>query len=411
MKIRRFAGPDMRVAMRQVRETLGADAVILETKRTATGVEISAAAEHASGASESAPAMSARAPGTLLDATDGDDGDCVSVGAERQAGRASWQPPRQAGAAADLERVREEVRSIRSLLEAQVTRLIWDDETRRTPETAALLRNYAQLGLEPDIARRLSLIADGSEGRGSWSAGLRALVEQVPVADRDLADEGGIIAIVGPTGVGKTTTIAKLAARAAMQRGPDSVGLVTTDTFRVAAREQLDTFGQILGVHVHQVADSQGLVEALRELRDRRLVLVDTAGMSQRDPRLAEHLASLAGVDARVATLLALPANVQAGALQEIVDVFRTAAPVAGILTKTDEAASLGGALSVLIRSGLPLAYVTNGQRVPEDLHLMRDRQAWLAKMAVELMRREDRAIGEEQMAQRYTEVAVHAYA
>jgi flagellar biosynthesis protein FlhF len=144
---------------------------------------------------------------------------------------------------------------------------------------------------------------------------------------------------------------------------------VTTDTFRVAAREQLETFGQIMGVSVASAADTQSLTEALAALEGRRLVLVDTAGMSQRDPRLPEQLARLAAPDTGIATLLALPATTASGALQEIVDVFRTARPAGCILTKTDEATSLGGALSVLIRSGLPLAYVTDGQRVPEDLH------------------------------------------
>jgi flagellar biosynthesis protein FlhF len=137
--------------------------------------------------------------------------------------------------------------------------------------------------------------------------------------------------------------------------------------------------------------------------------------MSQRDPRLGEQLARLtatAGVAGTpVRTLLALPANGDARTLQEIVDVFRGAAPLAAILTKTDEAASLGGAFSALIRAGLPLAYVTNGQRVPEDLHFMHAREAWLTKMAVELIRRDPRALSDDDMARRHTEVADHACA
>ena len=240
---------------------------------------------------------------------------------------------------------------------------------------------------------------------------LRTLVEELPVADRDPVSDGGSYAVIGPTGVGKTTTIAKLAARAALQYGPDSVGLVTTDTFRVAAREQLDTYGQIIGIPVSHASDAQSLSEALDALQDKRLILIDTAGLSQRDPRLPEQLARLGATRSDVTTLLALPANAHAGAMQEIVDVFRTVGPAACILTKTDEATSLGGALSVLIRSRLALAYVANGQRVPEDIHLMRNRQSWLAKMAVELMRRENRVIDTDELAGRFTEVATHAYA
>jgi flagellar biosynthesis protein FlhF len=223
--------------------------------------------------------------------------------------------------------------------------------------------------------------------------------------------DGGVYAVIGPTGVGKTTSIAKLAARAALQFGPEAVGLVTTDTFRVAAREQLETFGQIMGVSVTSATDAQSLTEALAALEGRRLVLIDTAGMSQRDPRLPEQLARLASPDVGVSTLLALPATTASTAMQEIVDAFRTARPAGCILTKTDEATSLGGALSVLIRSSLPLAYVANGQRVPEDLHLMRNRQSWLAKMAVELMRRESRVVDTDTLARNFSEVADHACA
>ncbi|MDH4022914.1 MAG: flagellar biosynthesis protein FlhF, partial [Gammaproteobacteria bacterium] len=151
--------------------------------------------------------------------------------------------------------------------------------------------------------------------------------------------------------------------------------------------------------------------EALAALANRRLVLIDTAGMGQRDPRLPEQLARLTAADTGVTTLLALPANTASSAMQEIVDAFRTAQPAGCILTKTDEATSLGGALSVLIRSGLSLAYVTNGQRVPEDLHLMRNRQTWLAKMAVELMRRDGRVTDADTLARNFSEVAPHAYA
>ncbi len=173
--------------------------------------------------------------------------------------------------------------------------------------------------------------------------------------------------------------------RAALQFGPGTVGLVTPD--------------------------AQSLTEALAALAKRRLVLVDTAGIGQRDPRLPEQLRRLAATDTGVTTLLALPANTASSAMQEIVDPFRTAQPAGCILTKTDEATSLGGALSVLIRGGLKLAYVANGQRVPEDLHLMRNRQTWLAKMVVELMRRDSRVIDVDTLARNFSEVATHAYA
>lgn len=401
MKIRRFTGTDMRDALRQVRNALGADAVILETAHNASGVEISAAVDAASSSSE--PAARPTSTATRSNRTDTEDGPCVVIGGTARSGAMAT--------VSEMEQMRAEMRSIRSLLEAQLGRLIWDDQSRQTPEIAGLLRNFSQLGLDADIARQLAERSATTHPVGGWTAVLRTLVEELPVADRDPVSDGGSYAIIGPTGVGKTTTIAKLAARAALQYGPDSVGLVTTDTFRVAAREQLDTYGQIIGIPVSHASDAQSLGEALDALQDKRLILIDTAGLSQRDPRLPEQLARLGTGRSDVTTLLALPANAHAGAMQEIVDVFRTVEPAACILTKTDEATSLGGALSVLIRSRLALAYVANGQRVPEDIHLMRNRQSWLAKMAVELMRRENRVIDTDELAGRFTEVETHAYA
>lgn len=412
MKLRRFTGTDMRDALRQVREALGAEAVILETSRTTAGVEIAAAMD--GGVATEAPGVY-DAWGRKHDQAAGPPADQDQGAVLRIDGAPSgwYQPPRApaAAGASELDEMREEMRSIRSLLEAQLGRLLWDEQSRQSPATAALLRNFSQLGLDPDVARQLASRAALDHPVGGWTAGLRTLVEQLPVAGCDVVADGGVYAVIGPTGVGKTTTIAKLAARAALQYGPDTVGLITTDTFRVAAREQLETFAQIMGVAVASAADAQSLAEALDGLGNRRLVLVDTAGMSQRDPRLPEQLARLAAPELGVATLLALPANAAAGAMQEIVDVFRTAQPAGCILTKTDEATSLGAAFSVLIRSALPLAYVANGQRVPEDLHLMRNRQSWLAKMAVELMRRENRVPDADTLARNFSEVGTHACA
>jgi flagellar biosynthesis protein FlhF len=411
MKLRRFIGIDMRDCLRQVREALGPEAVILETTRSPAGVEISAAID----------AGAAGPLATPRDRTAGgyDDepaGAAVLVGGSRYAPE-GYAPPRPATAAgaSDYDRLREELASVRSLLELQVTRLIWDDRSRRSPAVAGALRKLAQLGMDADVAEQLAGAAVARDATGSWTAVLRTLGSAVPLAAIDPAAAGGCYAVVGPTGVGKTTTIAKLAARAALQWGPDCIGLITADTFRVAAREQLGTYGQILGIPVHQAGDAAELEAAMAALGDRRLVLVDTAGMSQRDPRLAEQLARLASAPAPtgrpVQTLLALPANGDTRTLQEIVAMFQAARPVAGILTKTDEATSLGGACSALIRARLPLAYVTNGQRVPEDLHFMHERQAWLTKMAVELIRRDPRAVTDDELAHRHTEVAVHAYA
>jgi flagellar biosynthesis protein FlhF len=404
MKIKRFTGADMRDVMRQVREAFGPDAVILETGRGPDGVSISAAMDFD-------PAAWQRSRGQVqvprVDCTDEDFADePVTTDAATAAAT-----PGDPGGDAEMRRMREEVQSIRCLLEAQLSRLIWDDHARRSPEVAGIMRNLTNLGLTPDVVQRLVRGTANEPVKNAWTASLKQLVGHLGVCEEDLICRGGRFAIIGPTGVGKTTTIAKLAARYAMQGDAGDIALVTTDTYRIGAREQLETFGRILGVPVYVADSTESLANTLRALADKRLVLIDTAGMGQRDLRLARELACLKDADQDIEVLLALPANAQTDSMQEIVDAFLTARPMGCILTKIDEATSLGGAFSTLIRSGLPLAYVTNGQRVPEDLHLARARQAWLVKAAVELMRRRETPVSEDHMAEHFAEVAADACA
>ncbi len=407
MKIRRFVAGDIREAMRQVRAALGPDAVILETQRVDGGIELAAAVDYESLGSVTAEPKPVHA------------GSGSNPGHAPAAAPLPEAVPAMAPATAnrratdddELHSLRHEVRALRDLLESQVARLTWNDNVRRNAAATTTMRNLARLGISADVVRDImAALGPNLTTDNAWTAPLKQLVDAIPVCDEDLIAEGGIFAVVGPTGVGKTTTIAKLAARFALNASPDDVALITTDTFRIAAREQLETFGEILGAPVYQAADSARLAEILTLLAGRRLVLIDTAGTGQRDVRLARQLSWLATANSRVRVLLALPANAQAAALEEIVEAFMVARPSACILTKTDEATSLGGAISALVRSRLPLAYVANGQRVPEDLHFAQPRQTWLVKTALELMSRR-RELDEDFMAEQFAEVSVNACA
>jgi flagellar biosynthesis protein FlhF len=190
-------------------------------------------------------------------------------------------------------------------------------------------------------------------------------------------ERGGVYALMGPTGVGKTTTTAKLAARCVMRFGAERVALLTTDSYRIGAHEQLRIYGKILGVSVHAVKDAADLKLTLDELRNKHIVLIDTIGMSQRDRALTEQIAMLCGTGRPVQRLLLLNATSHGDTLNEVVHAYRSH-PMPGhqpdlagcILTKLDEATNIGAVLDTVIRYRLPVHYVSTGQKVPENLYV-----------------------------------------
>lgn len=266
--------------------------------------------------------------------------------------------------------VRTEMQSMKQLLQHQVSGLMWQDLSRREPIRAMIIDKLCELGLSEPIADQLACfmpedIADGD----AWDCALDLLAGQLTTTNDDLMRRGGVVALVGPTGVGKTTTVAKLAARFARLHGADSVALITTDTFRIGAFEQLATFGRIIGCPVKQVHDHEELSLLLTQLQQRKLILIDTAGMSQRDLRLAEKLSALMhNSRVKIRSYLVLSATSQTRVMQEAVEHFKRIGLSGCIFTKLDECLSLGEIINVAIQNALPVSYLTNGQRVPEDL-------------------------------------------
>ncbi len=348
MRIRRYQAPDMRQALRLVRDELGSDAVILSNERVAEGIEITAATD-TEAASNEHQSTSAR-PGLAAE-------------------------PRAVPALHDgeptLAAVSEELRMLRGLLEQQLSSLAWRDLEDRDPTRAGILRRLLDIGLARDLCEQVvATVPTGSEPVQAWRAALADLRGRVSVTSDDLLSDGGVVALLGPTGVGKTTTIAKLAARFALRHGPEQVALLTTDSFRIGAFEQLRTFARIMGIPVTVVNDEGELRRAVDRHYDRRLVLVDTAGMSQRDRRFSEQIRLVGRGSPLVRNYLVISATCQQRSVEEALDAFAGARPDACVITKLDESVSLGAALSVLASRAIPAAYVSDGQRVPEDLQV-----------------------------------------
>ncbi|WP_440055657.1 flagellar biosynthesis protein FlhF [Pseudoalteromonas sp. T1lg65] len=454
MKIKRFFAKDMRTALNEVKEELGADAVIMSNKKLADGVEIVAAIDNdrmaakpapqpeKSTQTQAAPTFVRPQPRTAQPKPQAQVADSLEALLERQAPRprspelasmfsqsgidteqmlsgleqrtqhANYQPNQPARSQKqnhaydfdddlhaqqqhwhesddldsgfgdepakpsfkkdEMSEMREEMNAIRQLLEHQVSGLMKQEMARRDPTRACLIERLQGMGIDKEVAEQMAcFIPDDVSRKEAWNALLNMVVNQMHTTNNDILRQGGVFAMVGPTGVGKTTTVAKLAALGAQKFGADKVALITTDTYRIGAYEQLATYGRIIGCPVKQVKDANELAEVLYHLRNKRLVLIDTAGMSQRDLRLTEQLNTLmrsARVDIR--SYLVLSATAQINVLQETVRHFKKVNLSGCIFTKLDESLSLGEIISIAIQNRLPIGYLTNGQRVPEDIRV-----------------------------------------
>ncbi|MCP5297455.1 MAG: flagellar biosynthesis protein FlhF [Zoogloeaceae bacterium] len=398
MNIKRYFAPTAREALRRVKEELGADAIVLSNRSVDDGVEITAVL-----ASEIPDEFMAASPATLP-RVDREEDFTVSLSAGKRKPVASrpaaaekqtvreWQPAlartqpdapkrdaaqRQAAvAASDDSRLLRELAGIKGLIERQLAGFAWTGLGHEAPAKTLLLTDLLDAGFSAQLARRLvgSLPAGATREEGrDWLKGVLSRNLQTVGTEDEIVDTGGVYALVGPTGVGKTTTTAKLAARSVVRHGADSVALLTTDSYRIGAHEQLRIYGRILGVQVHAVRDAADLRRTLADLSGKHMVLIDTIGMSQRDRLVAEQAAMLDGAG-DVRRLLLLNATSRGDTLDDVVRAYGRDAgggDLAGaILTKVDEAVSLAPAVDALIRNRLELYYVANGQRVPEDLHL-----------------------------------------
>ena len=364
MKMKRFIAAGAHQAMEQVKDALGADALILSNRKVAEGVEIIAAVDYEDDLLSSARVSDAGAP----------PGDEVPAAVTRTVDN-DWIPPGAEDAVDDSERptlegLHQEIRTLRSMLEVPLSKLVWTEMERRQPRRAAVLARLTELGLHPVIANRIAdQLEDIQDPEQGWKQALSILENMLPVAEDELLASGGVVALVGPTGVGKTTTIAKLAARFALRHGRRHVALVTMDHYRIGAHDQLRTYGKLIGVPVHIAGDEEELRVILNQMNDRKLILIDTAGTSQRAMQLSEQFSALNVDGAEIKRYLVLSAASQMTVNDEVIRTFSGIRPERCILTKVDEATDLGGSLSVLIKHKLPISYMGDGQCVPDDFH------------------------------------------
>ena len=432
MKIKRYTAASMRAALALVRAEQGPDAVILSSRRGDDGIEVIAAvdydealfvdAKRQSTAPAIAPPSKDTSPAsvTIAQAAPAAAAAPVKPTVSRPAPPAASAPARAVPAPAPARAapatnsgygaMQRELKDMRRLLESGLAGITWNDTRAREPLKARVLEELTAMDIAPDVALSLAELTPSRTSLDNPShIPLALLAKNLPILNDPTCVAGGITAVVGPTGAGKTTTIAKLAARWCMQHGSQDLALVSTDGYRIGAREQLMSYARILGAPMHAANGAKELASVLERLKSKKLILIDTAGMGPRDVRLTEQLAALKYGASRARVLLALPAQAEGQALDEIVCAFVRVKPSGCILTKVDEAASLGAALSTVLRHHLKIAYVCNGQRVPEDLHASHLKRIWLVREALELAQRSPSTRDEAYFARNFGGVADHA--
>ncbi|MFK7974648.1 MAG: flagellar biosynthesis protein FlhF [Halioglobus sp.] len=363
MKIKRFIDKDSRGAMAQARSALGPEAVILSNKRVGNQIELVAAIDidEIARLAESSSTGSADSPASLSLVNS----DSTLDGLQRELGQ------------------------LRSLVEGRLSReagvSIADSAEPESSENQSLIGRLLDFGLSRNSADLVARqIPETDTTEHAWALAVEYLRDQLPVTVPDsMVDSGGRVALVGTTGVGKTTCLAKIAARFVLRQGKENLAIVSTDCYRVGGQEQLQAFADYLDVPLFVASDARELRMVLDQLQHKKMVLVDTPGFSQKDAQLGDQISLLRGSGYTIDPYLVLPATGAQRALYEVVNAYEKTALAGAVVTKLDEAVELGGVIDVAVETRLPLAYMGVGQKVPEDL-IPLDAQAFMNK-ALEL--------------------------
>ncbi len=437
MKIRRFYSKNMRSALRQVTQEFGEDAAILSSQKTASGVEVIAALDYDQDL----------LPSAIKDADARVDADSDHSTSTHSGAKSGYEPMESTHSleqptliesppmgSSDLERqesssnslvqkinsdratqpkvaniewttdpglvaMREELGLMRSMMSEQLKGIGWERFSEKDPTRAMLTRRLTSLGINSSIINRLiPKVKKQQDAECCWQNLLALLAKSISVNCDDLLKNGGVYAFMGPAGAGKTTTIAKLAARFIIKHGVDSVALISTDNYRISAQQQLASFARLLGVPMLSVSAKHPLDYILSQFKQKKLILIDTAGMSKNDLDIAKQLESLKQTHRDIKRFLLVPATNQLAVIKQSIDLFRRFSPYSVIISKLDEAASLGAVLSLVIENNLPVAFTTDGQRIPEDIRVARNHH--LVSKAVWLTNKYGTDIEDWQLAQ-----------
>lgn len=410
MKVKRYIAPNMQTALRQVAQELGDDAVILSTKKVSAGLEVVAALDYEPTYAKyeverqlrlqeelevAKQELLSRGKNERLQIAKQADlsthsGTLAALNKLKQPNTTNYNAatydvapvalpetevsPQVLANNESLQQMQSELKELKQLLLAQAKAQTQTVSTQVASLPAIswvqsqLQVRCQELGLDSQLSRRLLEHVVTADVSTAWQQVMNWLEKNLPIASNSFIEKGGVVALLGPAGAGKTTTIGKAAAQAVLLHGADSVALVTLDNYRVAAHDQLRTFAKILGVELKIVPAAGSLKTTLQSLKNKKLVLIDTAGLSAQDPSFSTQLAKLRQTGHAVKRLLVLPLTSEQRNLQANYQQFKLAGLQGCIFTKLDECFSLGAALSIAIRGKLPISLIANGPHIPQDI-------------------------------------------
>ncbi len=404
---RRFVQANAADAMRQIKMELGPDAIVLSNREVPGGIEFiaigpeglssiastngrnaSAAAAAATPAASPLPSLVSkialsrfrddqmRAERLLESSATNTFQPAPAFTPVTMPTFAVTEPPKPVERAPDpaFSRLAAEMADVKMMLHSHLAGNQWGEVQRQSPSVAELTKRLLNSGLSPQLTSELLQDIPATTDLDTLTDQVQTRLEGMikTIDPFSVFDQGGVFAFIGPTGVGKTTTVAKIAARCVLRYGRKEVALLTTDTFRAGAPEQLRVFAKILGLPIISLSDSEEMSDKLKELANRRVLLIDTAGVSQRDRLMIEQSRLLRDGCKALQRIIVMSATTSLATMQDVLQAHNKAITdvpiVAAIITKSDEAIQMGPAVDCLVRNKLPLLFLANGQRVPEDL-------------------------------------------
>ncbi len=353
--MKRFHEKNMHTALQKIREELGEDAVIISSNQNSLGVEVVAATDYEAVSNGDFVSSAVTYEKPVINNQELDNKNDIEVDAIVHE--------------VDTSAIQEEISQLRKIIESQTELISWNKLIDQDTIARRLLQKLSISGFGFNLSKKLLTMVKGvNEFDNAWIQIENGLKNKLTMTKESVIDSGGIVALVGPTGVGKTTTIAKIAAQYAIKNSSSDIAIISTDHFRIGAHDQISIYGSILNVPVITANNESEIHKALKIVKNKKLVLIDTAGLSQRDTRVQEIMQALSKLSNDLITYLVVSANSQLCVQKEIINNFMSDTLSGVVISKTDEASQIGGILTALIEQNLPLAYETTGQRVPEDI-------------------------------------------